>query len=186
VGGAEVLQELLVRGGLLQRVELLAVEVLHEGVTEHVVVAGIADDGRDDVQPGDLGGAQAALAHDELVVVLRVGDLAYDDRLEESHDADRLGQFLQSVLREVLARLARVRPDGFHGDLGEMGAGDRLELRAGRDARGAVAGPGRVAGVGGLGRRGGRDQRTEALAQPASLLAHSGAPRYASSEAASL
>ena len=43
----ELGEQLLVRGRLLERVELDAVDVLEQGVTQHVVVAGPPDDRRD-------------------------------------------------------------------------------------------------------------------------------------------
>ena len=67
VGRAEVVKQLLVRRGLFQRVQLLPVQVLDQGVPEQVVVLGLLDDGADLGQPGPLRGAPPALAHDELV-----------------------------------------------------------------------------------------------------------------------
>ena len=60
VGGAEVVEQLLVGGGLFQRVELLAVQVLDQGVPEQVVVLRLLDDGADLGQPGPLRGAPPA------------------------------------------------------------------------------------------------------------------------------
>ena len=48
VGAAEVVQQLLVGRRLFQRVELTAVQVLQQGVTQQVVVVGVLDDGRDE------------------------------------------------------------------------------------------------------------------------------------------
>ena len=45
VGGAEVVEQLLVRGRLLQGVELLAVQVLDQRVPEQVVILRLLDDG---------------------------------------------------------------------------------------------------------------------------------------------
>ena len=67
VGAAEVLEQLAVGRRLLQRVELGAVQVLQQRVAQHVVVAGLPDDGRDRLQAGLLGGAPPTLAHDQLV-----------------------------------------------------------------------------------------------------------------------
>ena len=44
---AELLEQLLVGGGLLQRVELDPVDVLQQRVAQQRVVGGVADDGRD-------------------------------------------------------------------------------------------------------------------------------------------
>ena len=46
VGAAEVVQQLLVGRGLLERVELAAVQVLQQGVPQQVVLGGLPDDGR--------------------------------------------------------------------------------------------------------------------------------------------
>ena len=51
MGAREVLEQLLVGRGLLQRVELGPVKVLQEGVAQHVGVIGLADDGRDSLEP---------------------------------------------------------------------------------------------------------------------------------------
>ena len=54
LGDAEVSQQLLVGGGLFQRVELGAVQVLQQGVAEHVDICGVADDRRNGVKPDSL------------------------------------------------------------------------------------------------------------------------------------
>ena len=52
LGAAEVVEQLLVGGRLLEGVELAAVEVLQQGVTQEVVVLGGLDDRRDRVVAG--------------------------------------------------------------------------------------------------------------------------------------
>ena len=52
MGGAELLEKLLVRSCLFQRIELGAVNVLEQRVTQHGVIASGPDDCWDDVQPG--------------------------------------------------------------------------------------------------------------------------------------
>ncbi len=157
VGGAEVVQELPVGGRLLQRVQLLAVEVLHEGVTEQVVVRGLPDDGGDRVQAGPLGRAPAPLPHDQLVAGGRQGRLTHHDRLEQADDRDRGGQLLQRLLVEVGAGLARVGGDLLDGQLREAGAVHHVEVGLTDRSRGVLR----------RDRRDGcrRDQRTEAPAQ---------------------
>ena len=61
VGRAEVVQQLLVRRGLLQGVELLTVQVLHQRVPQHVVVMSRANDGRE-WSRGRLAGTRASAA----------------------------------------------------------------------------------------------------------------------------
>ena len=53
----------------LDRVEVLALEVLDEGELELSLVVELADDGRDALEPGRLGRAKPPLAGDQLVAV---------------------------------------------------------------------------------------------------------------------
>ena len=66
VGEAEVLDELLIRGRLFERVEVLAVQDLDQGLFEGVGVFDLAHDGGDVLQSGPLGRAPATLARDQL------------------------------------------------------------------------------------------------------------------------
>src|SRR5258708_35040113 len=84
--GTEVVEQLLIRRSLFQRVELLPVQVLHERITEHGIVVSLADDGRDHGKAGSLGRSPAALAHDELI--LSVPKVTNDDRLKEADLGD--------------------------------------------------------------------------------------------------
>ena len=193
VGAAEVLQHLLVGRRLLERVELRAVQVLQQRVAEHVVVVGLADDRRDRLEAGLLGGAPAALAHDQLVG-LDPG-APHDDRLEQPDLADRVDQLGHGVLVEDLARLHAVGRDLVERDLGEVGAGDRRQAVLGptgvrgvgrrrrrspssrrrRRARGRLRAACRAAGSvpsvapSAGGRRSGGDQRAQAAAESSSL-----------------
>ncbi len=67
--------------GRLDRVEILALEVLDQRELELVAVGELADDGRDALEPGRWRGPQPALAGDELVAVDRLG---HEDRLEDA------------------------------------------------------------------------------------------------------
>ena len=108
VGAPEVLEQLAVGRRLLERVELGAVQVLQQRVAQHVVVVGVPHDRRDGGEAGLLGGAPAALAHDQLVGVL--AGAAHDDRLQQPDLADGVHQLGERLLLEDLARLAGVGP----------------------------------------------------------------------------
>ena len=111
----EIRHELLICARLLQRVELGPVEVFQEGVSEQVSVVGLPDDRRNRGFARELGGAQAALAHDQLVARVgllleellellgtpRRGDAANDDGLENADLLDGCRQFLQVILIET-------------------------------------------------------------------------------------
>jgi hypothetical protein len=139
---AEVVEQLLIGRGLLEGVELAAVEVLQEGVSQEVVLLGDLDDRRDDVLARLARGTPAPLAHDELeagLPVLGLGrDPSHDDRLEDADLADRVHELGQLVLVEDRARLARVRADVVERDLGEF--------RPGNGAQPGVGGRGTVVG----------------------------------------
>ena len=67
MGGAEVLQQLLVSGGLFQGIELAAVQVLQQRIAEEVVIGGVTDNCGDGFKACSLDCPPAALTHDQLV-----------------------------------------------------------------------------------------------------------------------
>ena len=77
----ELVDELAVGARRLDRVEVLALEVLDERELELLAIGELADDRRDALQAGEPRGADAALAGDELVAVDRLGD---EDRLDHA------------------------------------------------------------------------------------------------------
>ncbi len=107
LGAAEVLQHLLVGRSLLQRVQLSPVQVLQEGVPQHVVRLRLPDDRRDRREAGRLGGPEPPLPHHELEPDVPLGRMQWPDdhRLQQPHLGDRLDQLVQFVLVEHLARL---------------------------------------------------------------------------------
>ena len=136
----EVLDQLLVGGRLLERVEVLPVEVLHQGLLQRQdLVHGAHHDG-DRGQAGALGGAPASLPRDQLEPV--VGQLPDEDGLQDAQLRHGGGQAGQRLLVEVGPRLVRVRRDGSHRHLPKA----RARLAA-RDVR--------------------RDQRPQPPTQPA-------------------
>nr|KEP23007.1 hypothetical protein DA06_13425 [Georgenia sp. SUBG003] len=68
MGAAEVLEELLVGGRLLERVQVRTMKVLEQRVTEELTVLRLPDDGRHGVVPCPLGSAPPPFAHDQLVL----------------------------------------------------------------------------------------------------------------------
>ena len=134
VGQAEVLDELLVRGGLLERVELLALEVLDQRLLERGAVVGARARARGSsaARPGapPASVAPPRSARSRRPPPARAPAAARPtSRIESASDAERL-------LVEVLARLIRVRPDRRDRDLLEPAA-RRLRCRPspGRDQR---------------------------------------------------
>ncbi len=179
LGDAEVLQQLLVRRRLFQRVELSPVDVLEQRVAQHVFVGGVFDDGRDGVAPRELGGPQATLAHDQLVGRFPLGGTragSHDDRLEHAELADRDDELLQLGFAEVDPRLLGVRHDVVERDLGEARAGDREQARLVREEDVVD----RVLAVGG------RDEGADPAAEAGALRGrHQRTLRWAISAAAS-
>ena len=106
---AEVLEHLLVRGCLLQRIELGSVQVLQQGVAEQVMALGLPHDGGDDSQPSLLRGSPAALTHDQLEPI--IPQRANHDRLQQTDLGDRLDELGHGLLVEHRPWLPRVRAD---------------------------------------------------------------------------
>src|ERR1700730_12454498 len=66
VCGGEVIEKLLIRGGLLERVQLLSVQVLDQRVPEQVVVRSLPDNGRDMGEAGQAECPATGLAQGAL------------------------------------------------------------------------------------------------------------------------
>src|SRR5262249_26736645 len=108
VSEVEVLDELLVRGCFLERVEVGAMDVLDQGVLEGRRVVGGTDQRRDRLQARPPRRPPPPFTDDELVAF--VGG-AHEHRLEHADLADRIGQRAELLLTEVLAWLVPVGLD---------------------------------------------------------------------------
>ena len=111
VGQAELVDELLVGGGLLQGVEVDAVEVLDQRLLQAGHIVGHLDEDGDGLEPGPAGGPPAPLPRDELVAVLLVLELPDQHRLEQADLADGGGQRPHGLLVEMAPGLVGVGPD---------------------------------------------------------------------------
>ncbi len=126
LGEMKLLDQPVIGVSLLDRVEVLALDVFHERPLEHLVVADGPDHDRDLRKPGPTGGPQAALSGDELEAGVGFAD---DQRLEDSLLADRGGELLQLILGELTAGLEPIRAD--QADVAEEKAGFSFESRPG-------------------------------------------------------
>ena len=133
VCGAELLQQLLVGRCLFQWVELLAVQVLQQGVAQQRVVGGFAHNSRYDRKVRLSARSPASLPHDELVAAWL--GLAHHDGLQHADSADARDELGQGLLVEHLPRLARVRLDAVEWKLLQPSTGEFLFGRPGRDQR---------------------------------------------------
>ena len=108
LGEPELVDELAVREGRLDRVEVLALQVLDEGELELLAVRELADDGGDPLEAGGDGGSKPSLAGDELVAV---EDLGHEDRLDDPVLGDARRERGELVRHRTCAGLVRVRAD---------------------------------------------------------------------------
>jgi hypothetical protein len=113
VGEPEVLDELLVGGGLLERVEVVPVQVLDERVFQRGGVVGLAHQRRNGLEPHPPGGAPPPLPRDDLVPVV---DGTNENRLQHADLADRVGERPERLLVEVVPRLEAVGADRRRGE----------------------------------------------------------------------
>ena len=93
----ELLDELRVALGFLDRVEVLALQIFDERQFEHRAVVGLADDDGDFRQAEQLGGAPAAFAGDQFEMAVAFAD---DERLDDALFLDGIGQFAQGLGRK--------------------------------------------------------------------------------------
>jgi hypothetical protein len=113
LGMAEVGDQPLIGLGFLDRVEVLALDILDQRDFQRLLVAELADDGRNLVQPRPLRRPPTALAGDDLETVA-VGP--NDDWLDHAARLDRGGQLRQRLLLEDSPRLAGMGFDAGDGD----------------------------------------------------------------------
>ena len=113
MGEREVADELLIRRGFLDRIEIDPVQVLHQGLLERLGVFGCPNHCGDHGQACTLRGAPSSFSGDQLV--LAVARRAHEDRLQYAELANRSGQRVEIVVGEGLPWLERVRPDGADG-----------------------------------------------------------------------
>ena len=124
LGEAEVAGEALEGAGLLDRVEVLALEILNDGDLHRLLVGDLADDGGDGGLAGALRGEPAALAGDELEAS---GVLADGDGLDDSGDLDGIGELVEGDFVEVGAGLVGIAVDQLDGNVrGRISAGGLL------------------------------------------------------------
>ena len=104
----------------LDRIEVLALQVLDERQLEPLLVVEVADDRRDAVQTGRRRRADAPLAGDELVAV---EGLRHEDRLEDAVLADAGDERGHLGIAEIAARLLSGSAGCWRGDLDRPAAG---------------------------------------------------------------
>ena len=134
LGESELIHELLEGARLIHRVEVRALEVLHQRESELLLLVRRAHDRGDGLQARELRGARAAFAGDQLIAA---GHLRDHDGLDDAVLRDALGQGAQLFDLEAAARLIRVALDVRDRDLlGSRGGGrrrgsDRRDRRSG-------------------------------------------------------
>jgi hypothetical protein len=117
--------------GLLDRVEVAALEVLDDREFEAGAIVSLADDGRDSVEASRRRRAPAPFARDQLVGrgAAGDGDRPNEDGHDDAERANRLLEFGQRLRIEVRPRLLRVGTNRVDPDL--------RRPRVGRDRVGA-------------------------------------------------
>jgi hypothetical protein len=135
VGEVELVDQPLQRLRLLQRVEVLALDVLDQRHRHHGAVVDHPHHHRHLGQARALAGAPAALAGDDLVgapaLAVRAALLAHHDRLDHALRADRGGQLLQLGVVHGPPRLELARHHGVHRQRAQLVARHRRLQRRG-------------------------------------------------------
>ncbi len=90
--------------GLLDRVEVFALEIFDQCDLQRLFVSGLDDDHRHLLQQGGPGGAQSALPGDQLELAAH---LAHQQRLEHAVHLDRFHQFGEGFRLEIATGLPR-------------------------------------------------------------------------------
>jgi hypothetical protein len=140
LGVAVILDEPAIGLRFLDRVQVLALDILDQRDLERLFLAEVADDRRQLVQPRLLRRPPAPLAGDDLeAVAVR----PHDDRLDDAPRLDRFGELGERVLVEDPPRLAGMRLDAGDRDhphvAAPAGAAHRRLLRHVAEQRGEAA-----------------------------------------------
>jgi hypothetical protein len=110
----ELIDELPIRPRRFEGIEVLALEVLHEGKFELLPIRKLADDRRDPFQARRSGCADPSLAGDELVAVEGLGN---QDGLDHTVLADARRKRLHGRVVHPEARLSGIGPDPIERDV---------------------------------------------------------------------
>jgi hypothetical protein len=121
----EILDQRGAGARLVDRVEVLAGDVLDQRRLDPARLVLVADQRRDDLETGLARSAPAALAGDQLVAAVR--ERPDDERLDHAGLGNRLGERRDRLGVEAAPRLVGVRPDQGDGDLAEVGLADTLD-----------------------------------------------------------
>src|SRR3954454_4014370 len=108
LGMAMPLDQLAIALRFLERVQVLALDILDQRDLGRGRFVNLADDCGDRVQPRALRRAPTALAGDDHIIPTLGPE---QDRLEDAALADRVGELVERFLVELDARLVRVGPD---------------------------------------------------------------------------
>ncbi len=109
LGVVEAIDQLVIGGRFLDRIEILALHVFDDGEFEGFRILHLADDHRHVMQLGALRRAPAPLARHDLETVAHALDGAHENRLKDSLFADGVREIFQFGFGEILARLVRIR-----------------------------------------------------------------------------
>jgi hypothetical protein len=134
VGHAELVDEALDAAGFFERVEVFALDVLDQRHGQRGLVRDLAHQAGHAAQAGQLGGAPAAFAGDDLVAlgVEEGADRAHQDGLHDALRLDRGGQLFKGARVHARARLVLA---GL-----QLGGGQGLQFAFGLVARRPVGG----------------------------------------------
>ena len=108
LGELELGHQAVVALGLVHCVEVLALQVLYQSDRSGLGVGHLVDESGDLVKTGRTGRSPAALSGDDLVAVGGSWARAYQQRLQDAAEPDRLGQFFQRCRIDTGSGLERI------------------------------------------------------------------------------
>ena len=116
-----LVQQLLIRGSLFDRIQVLSMNVLDEGSLERSAIVRFYDHDRYLGQSGALCGTQTTLTHDQLVAIIPCG--THQQRLQHTQLSDGGSKLVDRPLVERDPGLPRVGGYGVQGDVAQGGTG---------------------------------------------------------------
>jgi hypothetical protein len=126
------IDQLAVAFRLLDRIQVLTLDVLDQRNLGRSRIIDLAHDRRNGVQPGTLRSSPSALAGDDLeTVTVRTKQ----DRLKDAPFCDRIGELVDRVFLELATRLLRIRANTPDLDLADAAQAHRSLFAGGSSRR---------------------------------------------------
>lgn len=127
LGTTEIFKQLTIGSCFFQRVQLGAMQVLQQRISQKVRIIHIPNNRRNSGKAGIFSSTQPSLTHDELIAPSFVRLLSNHNRLKDTDLTNAVNKFSEHVLVEHRTRLTRVGLNALNIDFAEFSVRNRID-----------------------------------------------------------